>query len=415
MRGEGTSAVRGSWWKSGVALLLGTAMAYGCGSESLTPAGQREALGTTEQGLLSYGSHTYVISSVARTWADASRACAELDMGLVTLDDSAEEAWLLGQMPSTAGEWWLGYNDVGIEGFWTWVGGPSSYTRWNPGEPNGAYSTEDCATASRNAGWNDAQCSQTRVYACESIPVRVSYRDTHEYTFFTQMKPWAQARAVCQGLGADLVTIDDAGEDQWLKTQVPAGLASFIGFTDQAQEGNWTWADGTPAGYTNWRRLEPNNTSGLEHCAVNNAPVSGSNPGGGWNDIPCTSMSSFICERALSLEGYDSFAYQAAATANATLGTRNHDLWLQAGQTLEVGTCGMPLASATGDTFLRLEGPGGVEVAANDDDCKGSGSRIRFRVPDCGTGTYVVRAGCYDNSACQGRVSVRIIPAPAPQ
>lgn len=401
--------------KSGFALVLSVATLCGCGADGPRPPAGDTPLATSSQRLLSYGDHSYFISTTARTWGDANRACADMDMTLVTLDDAAEEQWLVSQMPTTATEWWLGINDLGTEGLWTWVGAPSTYTHWNPGEPNAATTAEDCGLHSASGGWNDLSCTVTRLFVCESVPPRAAQYDGHDYLFFTAPKPWAQARSTCLASGYDLVSINDAAEDTWLKTQVPSLLTSWIGFTDQAQEGVWRWSNGLPVTYSNWRRYEPNDTNGAEDCAVNNAPVTSSAAAGGWNDIPCGEYVSFICEATPAPEGYGQFTYQATATASATQGTRDYDVWLEAGQTLEIGTCGLPTAYTTKDTFLRLLGPDGLEVAANDDDCKGQGSRFRYRVPACGAGGYVVKAGCYDTGTCDGRVVFRIIPAPTTQ
>jgi hypothetical protein len=79
-------------------------------------------------------------------------------------------------------------------------------------------------------------------------------------------------------------------------------------------------------------------------------------------------------------------------------------VFLEPGQVLSVGTCGVPGAFATNDTFLRLVGPDGEELFSNDDACKGSGSHIRYKVPECGGGTYVIKAGCYESGSCGGRL-----------
>jgi len=64
---------------------------------------------------------------------------------------------------------WLGAQDSGAEGTWSWVSGPESnqvfwkdgktlsYANWKEGEPNNA-NKEDCATFVKEGFWNDAQC-----------------------------------------------------------------------------------------------------------------------------------------------------------------------------------------------------------------------------------------------------------------
>ena len=97
------------------------------------------------------------------------------------------------------------------------------------------------------------------------------------------------------------------------------------------------------------------------------------------------------------------YAFTATNTASATRGTVNGTVTLAAGQQLTVGTCGVTDAAVTGDSYLRLRGPSGAEVASNDDACGGSGSKVTFTATVAGT--YEIRAGCYQNTSCGGTVS----------
>ncbi|MCP3137756.1 C-type lectin domain-containing protein [Pyxidicoccus xibeiensis] len=416
MRRDRTGTSPNPRWTSGLALLMGAAALWGCdgsGAASAVPYGQEEVRTTSQR--LSYGDHTYVISATPKAWPDAVKACADLDMGLLTLDNVEEEQWVATQAATVSSELWTGFNDRGREGTWTWSEAPSSYVHWTPGEPNGG-TNESCAVLLTATGtWNDLPCTAPRPFICESAPPTPAQFNGHPYLFYTLKKPWAQARTTCLNQGYDLVSINDGAEDTWLKSQVPAGQASWIGFNDQFREGTWRWSDGMAPTYLNWRRNEPNNTGGYEHCAVNNVPPVGTIPGGGWNDIHCGEYTTFVCERSNPPEGYEHFVYEATGTASATQATADFEFLLEAGQTLEIGTCGIPTASSTGDTFLRMLGPDGLEVTANDDDCKSGGSRIRYRVPACGTGAYVLKAGCFENGTCSGRLVFRVLPPPQPQ
>ncbi|MCY1039820.1 serine protease [Corallococcus sp. bb12-1] len=97
------------------------------------------------------------------------------------------------------------------------------------------------------------------------------------------------------------------------------------------------------------------------------------------------------------------YTFTATSTASATRNTVNGTVTLAAGQKLTVGTCGVENAAVTGDSYLRLRGPSGAEVASNDDACGGTGSKITYTATVAGT--YEVRAGCYQNDACGGTVS----------
>lgn len=111
-----------------------------------------------------------------------------------------------------------------------------------------------------------------------------------------------------------------------------------------------------------------------------------------------------------------SFDFTASNTANATVSTTRHTVELTAGQRLTVGTCGLTGASFTGDTWLRVNGPSGIEVASNDDGieagCNGSGSNVSITAGSAGN--YEIIAGCYQNTSCSGTVTWTIGTTPPP-
>ncbi len=102
-----------------------------------------------------------------------------------------------------------------------------------------------------------------------------------------------------------------------------------------------------------------------------------------------------------------SFDFNASNTNSAQQNTINQDVTLSAGQVLDVGTCGVAGASATGDTYLRLYGPAGSQVASNDDSCS-LASRITYTVPAGAGGTYQIRVGCYSGNSCSGTAAYTI-------
>ncbi|NNC19033.1 trypsin-like serine protease [Corallococcus exiguus] len=103
------------------------------------------------------------------------------------------------------------------------------------------------------------------------------------------------------------------------------------------------------------------------------------------------------------------YVFTASNTSSATRSTINGTVTLKAGDKLTVGTCGVTGAALTsGDSFLRLRGPTGTEVASNDDGCgSGYGSKISYTASVAGT--YEVRAGCYQAGSCAGTVAWEIV------
>jgi len=115
---------------------------------------------------------------------------------------------------------------------------------------------------------------------------------------------------------------------------------------------------------------------------------------------------------SVNLSGNQS--YRAEETQNDQTDFKIFYAQLTAGETIDVGTCGLPGSAFHGNTFLRLRNPQGVEVASNNNACPGGGARITYTVPPTGlTGEYILREGCTGNSECQGTIGFNITgPSP---
>jgi len=83
-------------------------------------------------------------------------------------------------------------------------------------------------------------------------------------------------------------------------------------------------------------------------------------------------------------------------------GTTNKTVTLNAGDTIEVGTCTVTGATATGDTYLLLYS-GSTKVTGNDDAC---GQASYFKYVATAAGSFEIRAGCYSNTSCGGTVAL---------
>jgi len=74
---------------------------------------------------------------------------------------------------------------------------------------------------------------------------------------------WNEAEAFSVSLGGHLVTIDSEPENQFIFSTFgdtdPDNFGVWIGLSDVASEGNFTWSSGTALGYTNWMPGQPDN------------------------------------------------------------------------------------------------------------------------------------------------------------
>ena len=119
------------------------------------------------------------------------------------------------------------------------------------------------------------------------------------YKHFTHNKTWTNAKAVCNAKGAQLVKIEAADENDFIKKEFFANEGDFwIGLTDVETEGDWRWSDGCKlTGYTNWKAGQPNNIKKSQHCgAIKKEHFNNRTYDGEWHDNACYVRKQFICE-----------------------------------------------------------------------------------------------------------------------
>ena len=106
-------------------------------------------------------------------------------------------------------------------------------------------------------------------------------------------RSWADAQANAESMNGNLVTINDAAENQEVFA-LSGGARTWIGLNDVAVEGTFVWASGEDAPYRNWGGTEPNNAGNREDCAE-----MGFFADGLWNDIPCNLLRPSVIELPL--------------------------------------------------------------------------------------------------------------------
>lgn len=99
---------------------------------------------------------------------------------------------------------------------------------------------------------------------------------------------WTDALADALSRGGYLATITTVAENDLITalTMTSTGpLESWIGFTDEAVEGQFQWITGEAVTFTNWATGEPNDDprfQGEDYAIINPPPE----PAGTWNDLP---------------------------------------------------------------------------------------------------------------------------------
>jgi glucose/arabinose dehydrogenase len=299
-----------------------------------------------------YNGGTYRLTAPNLTWEEAQTAARQAGGNLVTVNDAAENNWLVQTFGGTEGLW-IGITDRTTEGQFAWASGAGvSYTNWAPGEPNNAGGNQDYGWMNYSAPglWDDRGASD-RLRGI--IEIRQTQPPQEVFTYngkqyrLTSAGTWNEAQTAAQGFGGNLVTINDAAEEAWLR-QTFGTSDLWIGLNDQQVEGSFVWANGEAVTYTNWTPGEPNNVgSGEDFAAMNfNGSVR-------WNDWGAASRFRGIVEIGSTPPPTGTIALEQ--------GTYSIN---EAGGTLEIGISRS--GSTTGSATVQYRADNGTAIAGSD-------------------------------------------------
>ncbi|XP_060565778.1 perlucin-like protein [Ruditapes philippinarum] len=114
------------------------------------------------------------------------------------------------------------------------------------------------------------------------------------YMIMEEKLSFDEARASCLKLNADLVHIENARENTFLRNHLRTlkGTAFWIGLTDTDTEGVFKWVDdNSKASFTDWDGGQPDDYGSREDCAQFYADYDLK-----WNDGRCFAILQSICE-----------------------------------------------------------------------------------------------------------------------
>ena len=209
------------------------------------------------------------------TWEDAQRTgVSALGGDLVTINDADENAFVrfdVAQFDGTNRHSWLGLTDRFEEGIFCWASDEMNpYAAFLPGEPNGNTGENHVAMFRGTSGWFDAQNDWNEQFAPVHGVIEVDIPDTiagpfyyegHTYYLLDDAN-WYQANAAAKAMGGELVTVNDAAENAFVRFEVAqfdgAIRHTWLGLSDQGSEGSFVWKDEDPSVYRAWLSGEPN-------------------------------------------------------------------------------------------------------------------------------------------------------------
>ena len=213
---------------------------------------------------VTYNGNEYQLTSTNLTWAEAQAEAVALGGNLVTINDAAEQAWLRDTFGGTE-KFWTGLSDRRQEGEFEWTSGETvTYTNWALDQPNNFGLGEDFTVFLANGKWNDAGGNANlrgiiEIGEDNSTQTEIFSYNGNEYQLTSTNLTWAQAQAEAEALGGNLVTINDAAEQAWLRDTFSGSERLWTGLTDIAEESQFEWSSGEAVNYTNWAPNQPNN------------------------------------------------------------------------------------------------------------------------------------------------------------
>ena len=238
-----------------------------------------------------YDGHVYSLYDTSTSWFVARGIAESMGGHLVTTNDEAELAQIRNLITYGGKEWyWTDATDFGTEGTWSWsTGETTSVMPWNPNEPNNfdsdvGWGTENFGAIDKFSGnMNDLPAGFSTIRQGGFIVEVDDYSyvphftyNGHTYLRFDDVPnyllpngglPWKEAKVFAERMGGHLATITSAEELEAMQPFLANGskIAYYMGATDEAQEGVWTWVTGEEWSYTNWAPGEPNNVGGKQH------------------------------------------------------------------------------------------------------------------------------------------------------
>jgi len=129
-----------------------------------------------------YNGHKYTLTNTVGNWGPCEAEAVLAGGHLVTINNAAEEAWLISTFGNT--RYWIGFTDQAQEGTWVWIAGDggywksgdpgsTSYVNWAPGEPNNMTPPawgEDYAVMNWSGGkWNDFDSNRPENYTYRGV------------------------------------------------------------------------------------------------------------------------------------------------------------------------------------------------------------------------------------------------------
>ncbi|XP_063953416.1 macrophage mannose receptor 1-like isoform X1 [Lytechinus pictus] len=257
-------------------------------------------------GWISAADRCYKFYDTPSTWQDAQNYCQDIDGHLISVNSEAEQAVVSTQANFGGSTLWIGLRmDSGTYG---WSSGETlGYTNWAPNQPDSRYGSSggncvEVLDTSNNGEWSTMTCTATQSFMCEraegTCPEGWRLFRGYCYQFNSATKQtWSDAKHTCEAQGAYMTSVLSDVENKYIRDYFldleNLGISStWIGISDNENDGSFAWSEGSSVGYTNWSPNEPTDNANSPDCG--SMMTAGGD--GSWSTKNCFTLEAFVCK-----------------------------------------------------------------------------------------------------------------------
>ncbi len=158
------------------------------------------------------GEHAFMACTTPLiVWAEAVEECDALGWHLASIGSKDEQDALYSVVAPYNTVFWIGFNDLEVEGDWVWAdGSPVTYTNWRANEPNngGPYG-EQCAEIEPAGQWDDQSCSDLQPWVCQDACTLATFFEDADQDGLGDPNAAVEACAAPSGAVGNALDCDD--------------------------------------------------------------------------------------------------------------------------------------------------------------------------------------------------------------
>ncbi|XP_077159613.1 macrophage mannose receptor 1-like [Paroedura picta] len=267
-----------------------------------------------QNGWKRHGLSCYLSGQALGTFSQAKEFCERNKGSLVFIQDRYEQAYLtslVGLRPEKY--FWIGISDIKEGETFNWTNGHLlTFSHWNAGMPGQNHGCVAMRTGTAAGLWDVVSCEEKAAFICKQwaegvtttpaptelplAPCPKGWSETETssscFKIFAEKKyhqgTWFEARDFCREIGGDLVSIHSEEEGNKIKQLIEDDI--WIGINPSDSDTGYTWSDGSPVDYLNYRPWYKRYDNGENQCTTLGAiyPF--------WTKSSCSSLERWACQ-----------------------------------------------------------------------------------------------------------------------